>query len=195
VEVRRPRAQAVVALAALTVAIGVLPGCGLAKGPPKPQDSAIDVVGLRIYPVGSREDAPALAGAGLDGNPVSLHSVGRGDIVFVNVWASWCTPCRTESPLLARSAAALSARGVRFLGIDETDRPAAARAFVRTTGATYPQLVDPDGKLLRTLRMLPQRGIPSTLVVDRHGRIAGRVIGRITAADIRTVVDRLEHEH
>jgi thiol-disulfide isomerase/thioredoxin len=148
-----------------------------------------------MYPVGNRERAPALAGTGLDGGHVSLRTVSHGDIVFVNVWASWCTPCRTESPLLARSAAALSARGVRFLGIDETDPPAAARAFVRRTGATYPQLVDPDGRLLRTLRMLPQRGIPSTLVVDRHGRIAGRVIGRITAADIRAVVDRLEHEH
>jgi thiol-disulfide isomerase/thioredoxin len=173
----------------------MLPGCGLAQGPPRSTDSAPDAVGLRIYTVGSREKAPALTGTGLDGSRVSLRAVGHGDIVFVNVWASWCTPCRTESPLLARSAASLSARGVRFLGIDETDPPAAARAFVRRTGATYPQLVDADGKLLRTLRMLPQRGIPSTLVVDRRGRIAGRVIGRITAADIRVVVDRLEHEH
>jgi thiol-disulfide isomerase/thioredoxin len=188
--------RAVVALSALTVATGVLlQGCGLAKGRPSSPDSTTDVVGLRMYPVGSREQAPVLAGAGLDGSRLSLRAVARGDMVFVNVWASWCTPCRTESPLLARSAAALSARGVRFLGIDESDRPAAARAFVRATGATYPQLVDPDGKLLRSLRMLPQRGIPSTLVVDRHGRIAGRVIGRITAADIRVVVDRLEHEH
>jgi thiol-disulfide isomerase/thioredoxin len=147
-----------------------------------------------MYPAGSRQRAPALAGAGLDGGRVSLRAVARGNIVFVNVWASWCTPCRTESPLLARSAAALSGRGIRFLGIDETDRPSAARAFVRHTGATYPQLVDPDGKLLRTLRMLPQRGIPSTLVIDRRGRIAGRVIGAITAAEIRVVVDRLERE-
>jgi thiol-disulfide isomerase/thioredoxin len=173
----------------------MLQGCGFAQGPPRSHGSTSDVVGLRMYPVGSRAQAPALTGTGLDGGRVSLSSVAGGDIVFVNVWASWCTPCRTESPLLARSAAALSARGVRFLGIDETDRPAAARDFVRMTGATYPQLVDPDGKLLRTLRMLPQRGIPSTLVVDRRGRIAGRVIGRITAADIRAVVDRLEHEH
>jgi thiol-disulfide isomerase/thioredoxin len=172
----------------------MLPGCALTQGPPSSPDSTPNV-GLRIYPVGSREPAPALAGTGLDGSPVSLSAVGHGDIVFVNVWASWCAPCRSESPLLARSAAALSARGVRFLGIDEMDRPAAAQAFVRKAGTTYPHLVDPDGKLLRTLRMLPQRGIPSTLVVDRRGRIAGRVIGRITAADIRAVVDRLEQEH
>jgi thiol-disulfide isomerase/thioredoxin len=177
------------------VATGLLAGCGLVHGPPQSQDRTTDVVGLRIYPVGSRAQAPPLAGTGLDGSRVSLHAVGHGNIVFVNVWASWCAPCRMESPLLARSAAALSTRGVRFLGIDETDQPAAARAFVRRTGATYPQLVDPEGKLLRTLRILPQRGIPSTLVVDRRGRIAGRVIGRITAADIRAVVDRLEHEH
>jgi thiol-disulfide isomerase/thioredoxin len=172
----------------------MLQGCGFAQGPPRTQDHATDVVGMRMYPVGSRQLAPALAGAGLDGGRVSLRAVGRGYIVFVNVWASWCDPCRTESPLLARSAAALSARGVRFLGIDETDRTAAARAFVRHTGAMYPQLVDPDGKLLRTLRMLPQRGIPSTLVIDRRGRIAGRVIGPITAANIRAVVHRLERE-
>jgi thiol-disulfide isomerase/thioredoxin len=184
-------------VAAVTVlaAASTLAGCGLAGEPPDPQLSAdTQTVGLTTFPAADRVKVPALAGAALDGTRVSLAELGAGSIVFVNVWASWCGPCRTESPLLARSAAALSGRGVRFIGIDEEDRLGAARAFARVTGATYPHLVDPDGKLLRRLRMLPQRGIPSTLVVDRHGRVAARVIGRITARDIRQVVDRLDRE-
>jgi thiol-disulfide isomerase/thioredoxin len=152
------------------------------------------VVGLTMYAVGHRHRPPALAGTGLDGHPVSLASLGRGKIIFVNVWASWCSPCRAESPMLAKSATALAPRGVRFLGLDEEDQPQAARAFVRSTGSTYPHLVDDDGTLLHTLRMLPQGGIPSTLVIDRHGLVAARVIGQVTASEIRRIVGVLEGE-
>ncbi|MDQ1625240.1 MAG: hypothetical protein QOJ49_738 [Actinomycetota bacterium] len=147
-----------------------------------------------MYAVGHRHRMPALAGTGIDGQPVSLASLGLGKIVFVNVWASWCAPCREESPMLARSARALAPRGVRFLGLDEEDQPQSARAFVRSTGSTYPHLVDDEGTLLRKLRMLPQGGIPSTLVIDRHGLVAARVIGKVTATEIRRIVGVLEAE-
>jgi thiol-disulfide isomerase/thioredoxin len=174
----------------------LLAGCsnGTREATAAGDPSSAEVVGLTMYAVGHRDRVPALAGTGIDGHPVSLASLGRSKIVFINVWASWCTPCRTESPMLARSASALAPRGVKFLGLDEADRPQAARAFVRSTGSTYPHLVDDDGTLLRKLRMLPQRGIPSTLVIDRHGRVAARVIGQVTASDIRRIVGVLEGE-
>jgi thiol-disulfide isomerase/thioredoxin len=176
-------------------AASTLAGCGLVGGHPSRQPAAdTQSVGLTTFSVADRTRVPTLAGPALDGGRVSVAELGAGNIVFVNVWASWCGPCRTESPLLARSAAAMSGRGVRFIGIDEEDRPGPARAFARATGATYPHLVDADGSLLRRLRMLPQTGIPSTLVIDRHGRVAARVIGRISARDIRQVVDRLDRE-
>lgn len=96
--------------------------------------------------------------------------------------------------MLARSATALAAEGVQFVGLDEQDLVPAARAFVRSTGSTYPHLVDKDGLLLVKLRMLPQMGIPSTLVIDRHGRVAARVIGAVTASDIHRIIGRLETE-
>jgi peroxiredoxin len=96
--------------------------------------------------------------------------------------------------MLARSASALEAGGVQFVGLDEQDQGPAARAFVRSTGSTYPHLVDEDGLLLVRLRMLPQMGIPSTLVIDRHGRIAARVIGAVTASDLHRIIGRLEAE-
>jgi thiol-disulfide isomerase/thioredoxin len=182
----------------LSIGSLLLAGCSsLSAASPAPADSttaAVSVVGVTTYRIGHRQVMPALAGTGLDGRPVSLSAVGRGKIVVLNVWASWCDPCREESPMLARSATALAAEGVQFVGLDEQDRVPAARAFVRSTGSTYPHLVDKDGLLLVKLQMLPQMGIPSTLVIDRHGRVAARVIGAVTASDIHRIIDRLETE-
>jgi thiol-disulfide isomerase/thioredoxin len=114
--------------------------------------------------------------------------------VVLNVWASWCVECRTESPLLARAAKTFATQGVRFLGVDEQDQTSDARAFVASTGSTYPHLVDRDGSLLRTLALLPQVGIPSTLVIDRYGRMAARVIGPVTTFEITTIIRDLQRE-
>jgi thiol-disulfide isomerase/thioredoxin len=117
-----------------------------------------------------------------------------GSVVVINLWASWCEPCRTESPVLARAARALAAQKVAFVGIDELDTTGSATQFVAMAGVTYPQLVDSDGTLLRHLPLLPQKGIPSTLILDRHHRMAARVIGPVTAGEIQTLVSELLHE-
>ena len=92
--------------------------------------------------------------------------------------------------MLARLDRQLAAQKVRFIGIDETDTTAATQ-FVATAGVTYPQLVDSDGALLRQLPLLPQKGIPSTLILDRHSRMAARVIGPVTGAEIESLVSEL----
>jgi thiol-disulfide isomerase/thioredoxin len=181
----------------LSIGTVLLAGCSsLSATSPAPSDTtaAVSVVGVTTYPAAHRKFMPALAGTGLDGRPLSLPALGHGKIVVLNVWASWCEPCRAESPMLARSASALAAGGVQFVGLDEQDRGPAARAFVRSTGSTYPHLVDEDGLLLVRLRMLPQMGIPSTLVIDRHDRIAARVIGAVTSSDLHRIIGRLEAE-
>jgi thiol-disulfide isomerase/thioredoxin len=156
--------------------------------------NSTDVVGVTTYPVQDRSPAPALAGETLTGQSWSLATQDRGDIVFVNVWASWCGPCRSEMPMLAAAAKRLRSKGVRFLGLDEQDRASHARAFVASTGVTYPNLVDSNGSLLRKLRLLPQEAVPSTLVLDSQGRMAARVIGAITAKELTAIVSTLRRQ-
>lgn len=76
---------------------------------------------------------------------------------------------------------------LRVVGIDERDSSRSARRFASSRGATYPSLADPDGTLLAQLRMLPQTGVPSTVFLDRQGRVAARVIGPVD----RHVLDRI----
>ncbi|MDX6255701.1 MAG: hypothetical protein QOJ11_2035 [Frankiales bacterium] len=179
------------------VMVVVLAGCGAVHGRSAgavASSGAASGLGLVQFPVQKRRPAPSLAGMTLAGQQVSLADLGAGKVVFVNVWASWCGPCREESPMLATSARSLSSRGVVFLGLDEDYNAAAGRAFVASTGSTYPQLADKSGSLLRKVGVLPQSGIPSTVVIDRHARIAAVIIGAATATEVTRLVDQLTAE-
>jgi thiol-disulfide isomerase/thioredoxin len=130
---------------------------------------------------GERRTAPALAGEDLDGKHIRLSDY-RGKIVVLNVWGSWCPPCRKEAPDLAAAATALRPKGVVFLGIntrDLTEQP--AQAFVRRFKVPYPSIFDPDGEQLLGFRdTLPPSAIPSTLVIDAQGRVAARILGSVS---------------
>jgi len=130
-----------------------------------------------------------VAGTTLDGARLSLSSL-RDHVVVLNVWASWCIPCRTESPALAALSRSESAATARFVGIDENDTRADATAFLRAAGATYPDLVD-DGTLLSRLSAWLPQALPGSLVIDRQGRVAARVIGAATAAQVQPLVSQL----
>lgn len=80
---------------------------------------------------------------------------------------------------------------IRVIGIDERDRNGPALAFAASRGASYPSLADPDGKLLALLPMLPQTGVPSTLFLDRRGRVAARVVGPVDNDVLRRIIRRL----
>ncbi|MBI4939567.1 MAG: TlpA family protein disulfide reductase [Actinobacteria bacterium] len=112
----------------------------------------------------------------------------RGDVVVLNVWGSWCPPCRKEAPELERAYRSLRPRGVQFLGIDTRDNDAAANAFVARYGITYPSLVD-DGTLLLAFRgAVPAAAVPTTIVLDRAGRVAARVVGGTDATTVEGLV-------
>ena len=181
----------VVLLIAASIA---LTGCGAAAGSASKSTNTVDVVGLTTYAINDRHSAPALKGKTFDGTALALRSIEQGKVVVLNVWASWCGPCREESPMLGAAAKTYAAQGVVFVGIDEADTASAGRAFATSAGMTYPSFVDPQGALLSKLKMLPQMGIPSTLVLDNRGRIAARVIGPTTAAQLKQVLDGLVAE-
>jgi len=100
----------------------------------------------------------------------------QGTPVVVNVWASWCGPCRVEAPLLQKASRRYGDRVV-FLGVDARDSEADAREFLRRYGITYPNVVD-DGDAITGL--LGLRGFPTTYIFDRSGKVIASVVGGIS---------------
>ena len=145
--------------------------------------------GLVVFAPNRRVKAPRLEGTTLDGDAFTLSEY-AGDIVVVNVWGSWCGPCRKETPDLVRLARGTAGRGVRFVGIDTRDNLASARAFVDKFNVPYPSLFDDDGRVLLPFRgVIPTTVIPSSVVIDRQGKVAARVIGPVTYGTLKGVVE------
>lgn len=133
-----------------------------------------------------------ISGTTLDGASFSLDAV-RGQVVVVNVWGSWCVPCREEAPILARLSREYG--DVAFVGIDVRDNPASARAFEDRYGIDYPSLDDPAGlSLLPLADVVPARAVPSTVVLDRQGRVASRIIGLLQESTLRSLIDTTRAE-
>jgi thiol-disulfide isomerase/thioredoxin len=183
-----------VLLALATALLLVLAGC--ADDAPSTGDKGyVDGAGI-VTRLASDERRPVgtLEGETLDGEQVSLADY-RGQVVVVNVWGSWCPPCRTEAPLLARLARQLEGRDVVFLGINTRDSdPSQALAFERTFDVPYDSVYDPDGRaLLAFSGTLPPSAIPSTVVVDGQGRVAASIIGEVTSAStLRGLVEDVQ---
>ena len=180
------RARLAVAVAA--AALGLAACSGSSNGSSGLNFVAPDGM-ITMVPVARRGAPVDLRGTTLEGRPVDVAAY-RGKAVVLNVWASWCAPCRKEAPELQVASQRLAAQGVQFLGIDNADLDQAqARAFQTTFGITYPSLADPKGDALLALRgAVPPNAIPTTLVLDGQGRIAARVSTPTTAATLTGLV-------
>ena len=180
--------------AALAVAVIALSGCAASDDDPTPGGEQGYVAGdgsIVLLPGEDRVAAPDLTGQLLSGGTLSTADF-RGAVVVLNVWASWCAPCRAEAPDLQEVWDATRDGGVQFIGLDTRDSQAAAEGFVRTYGLTYPQLLDPDGRLQLEFRdTLPPQSIPSTVVLDREGRVAARILGAATQSQLLGVIEPL----
>lgn len=117
-----------------------------------------------------------------------------GKVVIINLWGSWCGPCRAEADDLQRVADATAANGVALLGIDLRDDRAAAADFVRDRGLTWPSLYDPPGRCLLGLHGYPRNVIPSTIVLDRRHRVAAIFLTTLLDTDLLPVVQRIAAE-
>jgi thiol-disulfide isomerase/thioredoxin len=184
-------AAAVVAAAALLAACGSDAG---AQGEADPGYVTGPGVVSRIQPA-DRSTLPRVSGRLLDGGRF-VSADHAGTVLVFNVWGSWCPPCRAEAPALQAVWEETRAKGVQFVGVDVKDNDAAARAFEREFGITYPSIVTADsGPVLLAFRSsLPPSAIPSTLVVDRSGRVAARIVGATTYTKLRRLVDEVAAE-
>lgn len=116
----------------------------------------------------------------------------RGEVIAINVWASWCGPCRAEAPALEAVWTQNRANGFLMLGLDTRDSLAAAQGFVRNYAITFPSVVDTDGQIqLLFAGSLPPQAIPSTVIVDKQGRVAARVLGPTSQATLQGLIDSL----
>jgi len=113
----------------------------------------------------------------------------RGKVIVVNMWASWCGPCRSEATALANSYKELHPLKVQFVGLNTRDGKAAAQAFNNRFPTGYPSIQDQDGQLILQFGNLGPAATPSTIVLDGKGRIAARILGPITQAQLRGIVD------
>ena len=142
-----------------------------------------------ILAEGRRSPAPELTGTTLTGQPFVL-SDHLGEVVVLNVWASWCAPCRAEAQDLQQVYDEVRDAGVQFVGLNTRDSQAAADAFVDRFGLTYPNVVDTDGtRQLLFHDTLPPGAIPSTLVIDRQGRVAARAIGEVDRSRLLGLIE------
>jgi thiol-disulfide isomerase/thioredoxin len=150
--------------------------------------------GIDTVPKADRKPVGTIKADTLEGKPLDVASL-KGKIVVLNVWGSWCSPCRAEAPNLAKVAKATAGDGVQFVGIDTREtNPDGGRAFEKNFDLPYPSLADPTGKLILSgfpKGTLNPQAIPTTIVLDRQGKIAARALQALSEDKLRKMLDPL----
>jgi len=193
----RPIRRVLAVVGALTCAVLTLASCtdSVARTPSGDGQGFVSGGGTAsVIEVADRVPAPHVEGVTLQGEALSLSDF-AGDVIVLNVWGSWCAPCRAEAPTLQEVAKQTRRDGVQFVGLNTRDQAAAALAFESRFGIHYPSLVDSDGQLqLAFSESLPPSAIPSTLVIDRDGQVAARVLGATDYTQLKGLVDDVAAE-
>jgi len=174
---------------ALFIALAIaLTGCS-GGGTSSSEESFVSGDGATTFiKIADRKIAPSITGLTLSG---TNYTYAKDKVAVVNVWASWCSPCRAEAPTLASLANKYS--DVAFIGILTRDNPANAEAFARRFKLPYPTVID-DSILIGFKGSLPANAIPSTVVLDKKGRVAARISGALTVASLTQLIERVSAE-
>ncbi|UVS82289.1 TlpA disulfide reductase family protein [Actinokineospora sp. UTMC 2448] len=148
------------------------------------------------YDGADRKPLPELSGPSLmePGTTLSLSDY-RGKVVVLNVWGSWCPPCRVEAPELQKVQDEYGDKGVQVLGIAVRDfQETEPRDFMINQGLTYPSIYDPPGRSLLALKGYPRAVVPATFVIDKQGRVAAAFMRELLASDLEPILGRLVAE-
>ncbi|MGZ5415905.1 MAG: TlpA disulfide reductase family protein [Nocardioides sp.] len=186
-----PRRPTRTALASVTL-LALLTGCSNDIGSSGDQGYVAGKGIITSLDEADRKQPGEVSGETIDGEPLSLDDY-AGQVVVVNVWGSWCAPCRAEAPMLAEAARDLEKDDVAFLGIDSRDlNETQARAFVRRFEIPYPSIYDQQGRTLLAFRgTLVPSSVPATVIIDREGRVAASVLGEITRTTLYDLVEEV----
>ena len=168
--------------------IALLTGCSASTGSNTSDTGYISGDGSTVLlSPEERGDAISLAGETLDGSKLDIADW-QGKPVVVNLWASWCGPCRAEAADLENSYLQFKDQGVEFLGLNTRDGLAAAKAFNERFKSSYPSIRDEDGQLTLVFGNLGPAATPSTIILDSKGRVAARILGPTTESELRVVL-------
>lgn len=148
----------------------------------------------QVYPLASRKPAGSFDGTLLSGQTFELAST-HGKVVVLTFWASWCSPCKIETPQFDLMYRQLKGQGVDFVGINTKDTKDAADAFVRSYSISFPSVYDQDGETELKLGDIPQSALPHTVLLDKQGNIAAVYLQRLTAKDLQGPIDTLLAGH
>ncbi|WP_328688479.1 TlpA family protein disulfide reductase [Streptomyces caniferus] len=149
--------------------------------------------GVATVKKGERQPAPELSGGTTTGKKLDITDY-KGKVVILNVWGSWCGPCIAEAPNFSKVANETKGKGVQFVGINTRDsEKSQATAFEEEHKVPYPSLFDPTGRLMLRFPKgsLNPQSIPSTIAIDRHGKIAARSIGPLAEDELRKMITPL----
>jgi thiol-disulfide isomerase/thioredoxin len=183
-----PRVAAVLAAAAALA----LSACTSSGTGSTYQFSSATALGT-VIPVADRKPAPAVSGQLLDASgSVNIHRF-RGAITVLNFWASWCAPCKSETPQLVAAYRDMHPHGVAFLGVDTKDLRMQAKAFVALDKVPYPIVYDQQGQVQLQLGNIPGR-LPFTVLLDERGRVAAVYLSPLTEKDLQTAIGKLRAE-
>lgn len=152
-------------------------------GPALPADSGLDVAEAEAPETVPEPDARLAEGGWPEAAAFIAREAEADQATLVNIFASWCGPCRAEMPMLIEASAANP--DVTFLGIDHMDRRSDGEAFVDEFGVDFATIYDVEGDVAFAVG---GRGMPTTVVFDRDGRLAGRVVGEVTPAALEDLL-------
>ena len=174
-----PRLAGLALVGALTLALVAVLAYGLANRTPPTGQSGATRVG---------KPAPPFAMELYDGGGRVRFSPDSGMPVVLNFWASWCPPCREESPLLERTWRQYEGRGVLFVGVDTQDTEVDARAYIEEFGLSFPNGLDADGEITVAYGVV---GLPVTFFIGSDGVVKRRWVGALTESQLLPWVEEL----
>ena len=140
------------------------------------------------FAAGDRKEAVQIQGALFSGAKVTPADF-QGKVSILNFWFAGCAPCRVEAPILEELHQEFKDQGVQFFGVNLRDEKPTAEAFEKTFNLTYPSFDDKDGGVLLSVSgLVPPGAVPTTLVLDKQGRVASRVLGEIEKGTLKALI-------